>query len=364
MTFDSSFSHASVSADADNEQLPAPPAEIHVSAPTKARKVRTVKAPTAALFAPVASSAYRGAYAVTATRDDDTGLDVTVSTVGTAMRVTYHGPNDRTLVAGLKSKQGAAPVIDNAQAWGAEALAASTFRAATLDAATVADALAHVMPAMSTDATRYNLSGLFLDAKTGNVVASDGHRLHLYSALESPFDAGVIIPRHAVMALDRAIKATKAESVIIGAAHNMVVFVVGTDQLTVEIRARLVDARFPDYTQVIPPTQGERAYTGDAASVRAALKAAPVIGDKGVSRRLEFCADGTGVVTWRHDRVPFAVGLDGYAAKAFVAHFNARYLDQAFAELDGAVAVYLPDEMSPMRIDNGPRMIIIMPMRG
>ena len=362
MTFDSSFSHASVSADADNEQLPAPPAEIHVSAPTKARKVRTVKAPTAALFAPVASSAYRGSYAVTATRDDDTGLDVTVSTVGVVMRVTYHGPNDRTLLAGLKAKQGAAP-IDTAQVWGAEALAASTFRAVTLSAATVADALAHVMPAMSTDETRYNLSGVYLDAKTGNVVATDGHRLHLYSFLESPFDAGVIVPRHAALALDKAIRATKAESVIIGAAHNMVVFVVAGDNLTVEIRARLVDGQFPNYSQVIPSTTGQRAFEGDAASVRAAFKAAPVIGDKGVWRRLGFTQDGTGVMTLRHDGAVFSAGLAGYATKAFHAHFNARYLDQAFAELDGALSVYLPDEMSPMRIDNGPRMVIIMPMR-
>lgn len=68
--------------------------------------------------------------------------------------------------------------------------------------------LEHLKRAMSKDETRYTMNGIFIDTEKGNLVATDGHRLHLTPNVTVPA-APVIIPKVAVEFLDK----TKAESI-------------------------------------------------------------------------------------------------------------------------------------------------------
>jgi len=107
------------------------------------------------------------------------------------------------------------------------------------------------------DDIRYYLNGVYLDAESGRIVATDGHRL-----LVIPCDAvrdgklGVILPRDAVdFVLTTYRKMNKRDRVCCAA----VVVTAGPDfELTVRFATgqsygcKAIDGRFPDYGRIIP----------------------------------------------------------------------------------------------------------------
>jgi hypothetical protein len=59
-----------------------------------------------------------------------------------------------------------------------------------------------LLAAASSDATRYNLNGVYVDADASKLVATDGHRLHLQSLAGAPADllsqpGSLVLPREA-----------------------------------------------------------------------------------------------------------------------------------------------------------------------
>ncbi len=106
--------------------------------------------------------------------------------------------------------------------------------------------------AMAQQDVRYYLNGLLLELKEGIIksVATDGHRLSLMT-IASPhtIDANkqVILPRKAVLELLRLVEANESE-VEVQLTSNHIRVNLGDLQFT----SKLVDARYPDYTRVIP----------------------------------------------------------------------------------------------------------------
>lgn len=129
----------------------------------------------------------------------------------------------------------------------------------TLPASDLVDVLTFVMPAVSTEETRYYLNGVYMHVITAkglanarlNFVATDGNRLHLESLPlgkrreEAP---GIIVPRVTVNLLLKALKLYPNAQVQIDWSETHLAFAVGS----VLILSKVIDGTFPDYPRVIP----------------------------------------------------------------------------------------------------------------
>jgi len=345
----------------DAAQLPAPPSEISLPAVATKRRGRpaSIKAPSLALFAHAANDVFT----VTVDADHSGGFDVTVGTKeGDVMRVMYQGPSDRTLIPQLKGKRG---FSDKVEGFTADHAALPMLRA-SIPADQLLPALDYVSLAMSQDVTRERLCGVYFDAD-GSLCATDGQRLHLFEGLPAVLaigafsSKGATVPAHAIRTLIKAIKATRASVVECGrdeTCRDRAWFRVVGEALRIDYRVRMVDDQFPDYRQVIPSSDAAARFSCDAKAVRAAFKAAPVLGDRMTQRRLEWRDDG--VTTFRHDGERVSVPMNGVGS--VTATFTARYLDDAFEEMDGEVSV-AAGELDPLVLRNGPRLALVMPCR-
>lgn len=352
MTMDSLTSSALESMVESCGQLPAPPDVIRLPAVKGKKAAKALKAPTASFFAP----AFYGTNFVTVLADTDARQAITVGLAADGVTVDFIGENDRTLIPSVTSRKGAITINGDD---GQSVAFPSSF--STVDAQELAAALEFVSLAVSKDFTRYNLAGVYFDGST--YVATDGHRLHLVEGMPALFPIGAIVPAWTVAMLLKAIRWTKAPTVRVAMVEQTVYFETAVDGARVTIAARRVDGQFPDYTQVIPSLDGSGydLWRGDAARIRAAIKAAPVIGDKCEKRDLVF-AD-CGVVTFRHDNLPVGLPLVGPAVPPLRLSLNARYFDDALSCLEGETVMRACDDLSPVRIDNGSKVAIVMPMR-
>ena len=128
---------------------------------------------------------------------------------------------------------------------------------AEMDAPLLKEMIDKTIFAVSTEETRYNLSGIYFEKLDSDdpvalkLVATDGHRLSL---IEKPlpevtkfgFEKGVIIPRKGMQELSRLLE--EGEQVQVAFQENTAIFRKGESTLIM----RLIDGDFPDYNTVIP----------------------------------------------------------------------------------------------------------------
>ena len=111
--------------------------------------------------------------------------------------------------------------------------------------------------AVSTEETRYNLSGIYFEKVESEdpvclkLVATDGHRLSfiqkpLPQVTKFAFDKGIIIPRKGMLELSRLLE--ESEQVQVAFQENTAIFRQGESTLIM----RLIDGDFPDYDTVVP----------------------------------------------------------------------------------------------------------------
>ena len=117
------------------------------------------------------------------------------------------------------------------------------------------DLLRKTLFAVSSDQTRYALTGVLLQAQSSalNMVATDGHRLALVR-MSRPETSGTavidaLIPKKAMV---EAAKIAREElgDVRIRLSDNQIIL----QQDTTTLVARLIDGQFPNYDQVVPST--------------------------------------------------------------------------------------------------------------
>ena len=129
---------------------------------------------------------------------------------------------------------------------------------ASLEGDALARLISRSLYAASTDATRPNLSGVFIQGgdKQVTFVATDGHRLARasrkggYAGLGKD---GVIVPSRALAAVSRAAEeATSPVSIEVAAGRNQAGFTMQVGDYRVQILARLLQGPYPNYEQVIP----------------------------------------------------------------------------------------------------------------
>ena len=199
--------------------------------------------------------------------------------------------------------------------------------------------------AISTEETRYYLTGIYLHTLVENgreilrAVATDGHRLAL-ADMPAPEGAagapGVIVPRKTIQEARRLME-DSGETIDVLLSQQKARFDFGRASLT----SKVIDGSFPDYTRVIP-RENNRVMTVDNALFAAAVdRVATISSEK--SRSVKLSAErGRIVLTVRNMESGQAVEeleVD-YDGEPFEIGFNARYLLDVTAQIGGELTEF------------------------
>lgn len=230
----------------------------------------------------------------------------------------------------------------------------------TYHVATLTSALDFILPAVSCDETRYHLNGMCFDHQ--RLVSTDGHRLHM--EVEMPDVCGqYILPRRSGVMLGKVLVAYAEETTVGGFASGYASFTAGMATVT----CKLVDAQFPPVDQVIPRMAPDRTLMADRASFLTAIRQASKLScDRSGGVRISVGPDCSNVEASNPDLgdavAPFTV--DVRVEHPFVIGVNGHYIE-AFLDClsTNKVTVEMNGELDPIKIVDGNRTGVIMPMR-
>jgi len=223
--------------------------------------------------------------------------------------------------------------------------------------------------AVSTDETKYNLNGVFLEVqgeKKVRLVATDGHRLSMAErempqALQIP--KGVLLPRKGVLELLKLIQEEEGVVPVSLEGRNVMV-----QRGPVTLFIRLIEGEFPDYMQVIPKKQ-DRFVTLPKDKFIGALRRVSLLSqDHNRGVKLTFTSGHLELMCSNPDLGEAREEMEcEYKGEHLEVGFNYRYFLDVLAVLeDDSVLLELKDEVSPCVIksptDKG-FLSLVMPMR-
>jgi DNA polymerase-3 subunit beta len=224
------------------------------------------------------------------------------------------------------------------------------------DAAAFADMLERVAFAVCKDETRFHLNGILIesDGTTTRMVTTDGHRLTRHDCkLECPTLAkGVILPAKAAGEIAKLLKsAGKTDSAYLAIKGCHLYVKVGEWTMT----AKLIDAQFPAYDQVIPKDHKKLATVERKAFVAALKRAAKVcLKTRGV--KLSF-ASGKLTLTSDHPEKGTTTeqikACSDWLERGNTGFFgmNPHYLLDVLGEIDDAwISIAFGDELDPILV--------------
>lgn len=236
---------------------------------------------------------------------------------------------------------------------------ATTLTCSSVDLTTALTKVAH---SMSQDPTRYALQGVNFAANGDSQIrlaATSGARLSVFeSELKSPRAFDCIISERAV----RFILSIFSETQDIEISMSESVIKISNDSNA--ICSKLIEGKFPNYTQVIP-AKSDIAFTCSRADLIRAIETArifvepPQIAVKlfGKKKFVEISSPG------EKSRVNL-LGGELAGQPTFSIHFNYRYMLDALKVIEGdTVRIQVADEMTPMLIEEGPLREVISPVR-
>jgi DNA polymerase-3 subunit beta len=220
--------------------------------------------------------------------------------------------------------------------------------------------------AISTEETRYYLTGIYLhtidvDGETKlRAVATDGHRL---ARIEMPAPEGaagmpgLIVPRKAVTEIQKLVDDGGEEVTIdLSPAKIRLTFNAAGEGggPGVILTSKLIDGTFPDYQRVIP-TGNDKLLTVERADFAKAIdRVSTISSERGRAVKLAINDGKLTLSVTNPDSGSAVEELDvDYDASALDVGFNARYLLDITNQLDGDTAVFrLADPGSPTVIQD------------
>jgi DNA polymerase-3 subunit beta len=239
----------------------------------------------------------------------------------------------------------------------------------TLGCSLLRDMLRKTLFAVSSDQTRYALTGVLVQVQASEVrmVATDGHRLALVKA-PRPGAAGsdtleALVPKKALAEAAKIMR-DEGKDVRLWLADNQLVL----HQESSTLVARLIDGQFPNYDQVIP-APAARQMTLDKSVLDGALRrTSAIMGERTTPTEFQF-RSGRALVSCvnmdlgeAHEEVEVA-----YEGEEFRVGFNARYILDFLAAVDEQqVLLQIADPLSPALFraaGNEGYGCVIMPMR-
>jgi DNA polymerase-3 subunit beta len=225
--------------------------------------------------------------------------------------------------------------------------------------------------AVSPDETRYNLSGVYIEAPqpdTVRMAATDGHRLSMVDrpALGFSMQGGAILPRKGLNELRRLLDSDGEGGVVLSVEAQLAWLLQGKT----EISMRRVEGEFPDYRGVVPKdSKYQITVTRDA--LLAAIKRAAIFSSEryhGIKLSLSSGSLTVSSTSPELGEASETIDVD-FTGEEFSVGFNAAYLLQAVSVVpaQGEVCLGLSDEVSPGVLTtpttDSAYLYVVMPMR-
>ncbi len=203
--------------------------------------------------------------------------------------------------------------------------------------------------AVSTDETRYNLNGVYLEpVESGlRMVSTDGHRLAMVErplGAAFPLKKGVIIPRKGLAELRRLLSEDSGTCEL-GFADTSGVF--RKPGLTMVMR--LIDGHFPDYRHVLPKESDKHVKVGRQRLQEVLKRVSLLSQDQSYTVKLELTEGKLRIASSNPDlgEAHEELAVD-HANGTLTAGFNARYILDVLSVIGAdEVRLELNDELSP-----------------
>jgi len=224
--------------------------------------------------------------------------------------------------------------------------------------------------AVSLDATRYHLNGVFFEALENNLMrmtATDGHRLSFVDAevfLNAPeIKRGIIIPRKGLSELRKVLNHGQS-SVGLSFERGYLFVKLGQSYLFI----RLIEGEYPDYKQVVPKNSDKTMTVGREDLLSALRRVSLLANEKSRGVKLSMSNNALVIASSNPDVGDACEELDvQFSGELLEVGFNAKYLLDCLAITRSPEVVFsLKDKLSPgiMRgTDEGRHTYVIMPMR-
>jgi DNA polymerase-3 subunit beta len=213
---------------------------------------------------------------------------------------------------------------------------------------------------MSHDENRYALNGVFVAPAKGEVVATDGHRLHVVrtkkvknSTIQS------LMPRKGVEVLLAARKTAIEALAVTEASATMFL----TDGL---IAYCPIKGQFPNYDAVIPKVNATTTtLTVPHQILREAVAKVSAVAEPR-NKPVMFSVNGVITLSASSQELGQAeVSLPGsYEGSSITIGLNSRYLCDVLDQVESdTVVIQMKGPLAPIRIDDGAFSGVVMPMR-
>lgn len=195
------------------------------------------------------------------------------------------------------------------------------------------------------------LNGVYFDFKSGNIVATDGHRLAIYftNIIENS-EESIIVPYETIKILELLIE----DEIEILWNDSMVEFR-GDD---FSLRSKLIDGKYPNYITLIPKNQCS--FMIDAKKLTAIINRISVISEHLI---FNFEKKDLIVSSTSDEGEAIETQLTDYNGQDMKISFNAPYLKDVLSKLDGEIRFELKDNKTAGIIRHGNYQYILMPLR-
>ena len=224
--------------------------------------------------------------------------------------------------------------------------------------------------AVSTDATRYHLNGVFFEHLENNIMrmtATDGHRLSLedqevFKTLPE-LKRGVIIPKKGLMELRKLL--TEADSSVGLAFERGYLFAKMENSY---LFIRLIEGEYPDYRPVIPKNTDKSVKMNREEFVSALKRVSLLAHEKSRGVKLSLSAGNLVIFSSNPDMGEAREEIDvEYPGEPIDVGFNAKYLLDCLSVMEAETLEFrFKDRLSPgllQAADQRNHTYVIMPMR-
>jgi DNA polymerase-3 subunit beta len=239
-----------------------------------------------------------------------------------------------------------------------------------IEASLLSEMIERTLYATSTDETRYNLNGVYMElADEGRLrfVATDGHRLAMVDKTpKAPvgfLEQGIIVPRKGVAEIHRLCEETDG-TVEVGLGDGFLI----VRRPDLVLSCRLIDGEFVNYRQVLPADPQIRLVLERERLLHAVRRIALLTHERSRGLQLALDSGELELSTTNPDlgEAREVLPVD-YRGDRFETGFNARYMQDALAAMASKeVSLEFVDELTPALMrpaDDPDQLAIVMPMR-
>jgi len=219
--------------------------------------------------------------------------------------------------------------------------------------------LESVLVAAGTDQNDRSKCGVFFQLCKNVAVATNSHILHVQQ-IEGSGDGDFLVPRKVIELVEIIRKVTKTRDVAVTFHADYAVFRIAQFELS----ARLEKTKFPAWEEVVPKASKYELRVSKTDLLRALDRVAAAISDRarGVvlhrsGERLEIYGENPKAGELKTD-----IAATGWVDKAMI-ELNLGYLYNAARYApSNDLSIRLNDETSPIKIEDGPYMALVMPI--